>query len=198
MDNTARIPFRVALETLSQARRDTDLVVTNMGAARVWPLISQHPLDLHFNPSTMGGVVPLALGMAVAQPTRQVMALSGDGSLLMSLGSLVTVVASECKNLSVILLDNGRYDVTGGQETAASRVDVRYDEIARSAGFPSVAASANTDSLSATVEQLFQQPGPRFLWLRVTPADPEELKTSTERMPQQLDRIQRELRQGTG
>ena len=88
------MPVVAALQVLIAERKSDHIVVTNQGSARVWPKLNQHALDLHYNPSTMGGAVPLGLGFAIAQPQREVLIVSGDGSLLMSLGSLVTVVGS--------------------------------------------------------------------------------------------------------
>ena len=141
-----QISVRESLTVLARARQDRDLILTSMGSSRVWPLIENHRLDFHFNPSTMGGAIPLAVGVALAQPQRSVIVLSGDGSLLMSLGALVTVVSAGCTNLSIILMDNGIYDVTGGQKTAAGDTNVRFAELARSIGFETVAAYDNTAS----------------------------------------------------
>src|SRR5687768_14065706 len=88
------MPVVAALQALIDLRTDDGIVVTNQASARIWPKLERHSLDLHYNPSTMGGAVPLALGLALAQPARQVLAISGDGALLMSLGSLVTVVGT--------------------------------------------------------------------------------------------------------
>lgn len=192
--DTQRIPTRSALSTIAAARQDTDLVLTNQGSSRVWPLIASHPLDFHFNPSTMGGVIPLALGFALAQPQRRIIVLTGDGSLLMSPGSLVSVMAAGCRNLSVILLDNKIYDVTGGQHTAASHLDVRFDDMARSIGFPVVEACTDARIWQTLAAEFLQQQGPSFCWLKVDPALPEDMKTRQEPMPQQLQRIRRELK----
>ncbi len=189
----SRIPFRQSLTTLAGARRDSDIVVTNMGSSRVWPLIENHPLDFHFNPSTMGGGIPLAMGIALAQPQRHVITLSGDGSLLMSMGSLVSVIAAECNNLSIILMDNGVYDVTGGQKTAASDSNVNFDDLARSIGFQNVAAFCDSESWQAGATKFLESDGAGFCWLRVEPAEPDDMKTRQEPMPLQLDRIRREL-----
>ena len=117
------IPVVAALRVLADLCCDDQIVVTNQGSSRIWPKLRRRSLDFHYNPSTMSGAIPLALGLALAQPQREVLAISGDGSLLMSLGSLVTVVGSGVTNLTVVLLDNGIYEVTGGQETPAARVD---------------------------------------------------------------------------
>ena len=88
----------------------------------------------------------LALGMALAQPGREVIAFNGDGCMLMSLGCLVTIVASGVRNLTLILLENGVYEVTGGQQTAAAQVPVDFAGAARAAGFASVASFADLES----------------------------------------------------
>ena len=194
-DNTtcSPIPFRQSLATLANARRDEDIVITNMGSSRVWPLIEHHRLDFHFNPSTMGGAIPLAMGIALAQPKRTVIALSGDGSLLMSLGSLVSVVSARCTNLLIILMDNGVYDVTGGQKTAASDSNVRFDDIARSIGFKTVVAFQDSRSWHDQAVSFLQSGGPGFCWLKVEPARPEDMKTRQEPLRHQIDRVRREL-----
>ena len=66
---------------------------------------------------SMGLAVPIALGVALAQPRRKVFALEGDGSILMQLGSLSTVAARAPTNLCIVIMDNGAYQITGGQPT---------------------------------------------------------------------------------
>ena len=66
---------------------------------------------------SMGLAVPIALGVALAQPHRKVFALEGDGSILMQLGSLSTVAARRQRNLCIVIMDNGAYQITGGQKT---------------------------------------------------------------------------------
>ena len=82
---------------------------------------------------SMGLTAPIALGVALAQPQRRVFALEGDGSILMQLGSLATIAALRPRNLTIIVWDNGLYQITGSQPTAtAAAADVV--EIARGAG----------------------------------------------------------------
>ena len=71
---------------------------------------------------SMGLAFPIALGVALAQPKRRVFALEGDGSLLMQLGCLSTIATLAPKNLTMILMDNGIYQITGGQPTPAAAV----------------------------------------------------------------------------
>ena len=87
----------------------------------------------------MGQSTTLGLGMALAQPQRETLAFTGDGSLLMNLGVLVTIVASGVKNLTLIVIDNGVYEVTGGQKTTGSIARTDFAGLASAAGFESVA-----------------------------------------------------------
>lgn len=157
----ARIPIVDALQAVVDARQE-EIVVTTMASAREWPRLAEHPLDLHYIPSAMGHAPAFALGLALAQPDREVISFNGDGSLLMSLGSLVTIAASGAKNFTMILLDNGVYEVTGAQKTAATDSPVDFVAMAQAAGF---AQAARFDALAPWREaaaRLLSQPGPRF------------------------------------
>lgn len=165
----ARMTSRQALDVLAAHRTQRDLVITNQRSARVWPLISDHPLDLNYNPSAMGGAIPLGLGLALAQPARRVIVISGDGSLLMNLGCLVTVASSAPRNLLILLLDNKVYDVTGGQRVAASTQGTDYEGLARAAGFAEVYHSAQLESWQQAAKRQLDRSGPAFVWLEVQP-----------------------------
>ena len=168
------MPLVPALEVLRDRRRD-QIVVTTMGSAREWPRLSQHPLDFHYVPSAMGHAPMIALGLALAQPAREVIAFNGDGCMLMSLGCLVTIVASGAKNLTLVLLENGVYEVTGGQRTAAAHAEVDFASLARAAGFESVDSFATLDEWRAGVDRTMARPGPRFVLLRVARVEEYEL-----------------------
>ena len=99
---------------------------------------------------SMGLAIPIALGVAIAQPKRHVIALEGDGSLLMQLGCLSTVAQQAPKNLTIVVWDNGIYQITGGQKTAsASAADLVA--IARGSGIAKSAWAADEDEF----ERLF-------------------------------------------
>jgi thiamine pyrophosphate-dependent acetolactate synthase large subunit-like protein len=172
-----------ALLHLSARRGDNDVVVTNQSSARLWPRLSDHPLDFNYNPSTMSGAVPLGVGLALAQREREVIVLSGDGSLLMSLGCLVTAASSGATNLSILLLDNGMYEVTGGQRTAASRLDVDYVGLARSVGIASAVRFCEIEAWESGSEDFFASDGPRFAWLQVGPTPQEVLDENASLLP---------------
>src|SRR5919107_1916684 len=71
---------------------------------------------------SMGLACPIALGVAIAQPERGVIALEGDGSILMGLGCLATIAKVKPRNLTIIIMDNGLYQITGKQPTATAAV----------------------------------------------------------------------------
>src|SRR5262249_60816603 len=87
------------------------------------PQLSESPRDFGYSPSAMGHAPGLGLGIALAQPGRGVVVINGDGCTLMNLGSLVTL-ASQPTDVYLLILDNGLYEVTGGQPVAgAGRAD---------------------------------------------------------------------------
>jgi sulfopyruvate decarboxylase subunit beta len=125
-----------ALTAIRGARGNEDVVVTTMSSAKVWmDMGPTHPLDFVFVPSCMGHATSQALGIALAQPKRRVIVCNGDGSMLMSLGSLVTIAAESPPNLTVIIMDNGIYEVTGGQPVP-TRPD--FAALARASGIGNV------------------------------------------------------------
>jgi thiamine pyrophosphate-dependent acetolactate synthase large subunit-like protein len=191
-----RMPVTDALRVLPPLRPADGIVVSHMGAAREWIALSDHPLDLHYVPSAMGGGPPLALGLALAQPQREVWLLTGDGSLLMTLGALVTVIDSGAQNLTIVLVDNAAYEIIGGPKTPASRSRVDFAEIARGCGYTSVFHFDRFDDWKARAAGALHSSGPRFLWLEV------ELVRENHRLDppcpleEQLTRFRRAL--GTG
>jgi sulfopyruvate decarboxylase subunit beta len=166
-----RMPLTDALRVVSNLRRD-EIVVTTMGSAREWPKLVQHPLDFHYVPSAMGHAPMIGLGLALAQPAREVIAFNGDGCMLMSLGCLVTIVASGVKNLTLIVLDNGIYEVTGGQRTAAAVAGTDFPGLARAAGFSSVACFDDLGAWQQQAAATLALPGPRFICLAIEPVGP--------------------------
>lgn len=163
-----RMPLLAALEVLHDLRRD-EIVVTTMGSAREWPKLGEHPLDFQYLPSAMGHAPMLGLGLALAQPHREVIAFNGDGGMLMSLGCLVTVVASGAKNITVIVLDNGLYEVTGGQRTAGVAARCDFVGAAKASGFTTADRYDALDAWKQAAKELLGRPGPRFVQLCVEP-----------------------------
>src|SRR5215210_7355728 len=95
-----RMDLREAVAVVRSGRGDGDVVITSMGTAREWTAMGPlHPRDFVYVPSAMGHAASLGLGLALAQPKRRIIVMMGDGSLLMSLGSLATISAERPENL---------------------------------------------------------------------------------------------------
>lgn len=172
----ARMSLRDAVGAVHDARRDDEMVITAMGAAREWQALGPlHPLDLVHVPSSMGEAPPLGLGVALAQPGRRVIVLNGDGSTLMNLGSLVTITAERPANLTLVVLDNGVYEVTGAQPTPGSAPGRRGEDaldftaLARACGFEVIYRFADGDAWRRAVRRVIEEPGPTFVLLDVAP-----------------------------
>lgn len=167
-ERTARVemPFVEALRVIQDAR-DGEIVVTTMGSAREWPKLSSEALDFHYLPSAMGHAPMIGMGLALAQPERGVICFNGDGCMLMSLGCLVTIANAAPENLTLIVFDNGRYEVTGGQRTAATGGDVNYVSIAVGAGFPTAMHFNTLEDWQRECAAMLEMPGPRFVVLDV-------------------------------
>jgi thiamine pyrophosphate-dependent acetolactate synthase large subunit-like protein len=114
---------------------------------------------------SMGLAIPIALGVAVAQPHRKVIALEGDGSLLMQLGALGTVASVQPKNLVIIVWDNGTYQITGSQPTLTSS-SVDLVAVAQGAGMAQSAWASDESHFEALVDQALGHDGPRFICAR--------------------------------
>ena len=161
------IPLGAALAAVRGARRDDDVVVTTMSAAKVWMDSGPaHPLDLVFVPSCMGHATGYGLGIALAKPGRRVIVCNGDGSMLMNLGSLVTIAAAAPPNLTVIIMDNGVYEVTGGQP-----VPLRPDfaELARASGISQVHRFSEASDWAAAADGVLSAAGTTVVVLEIEP-----------------------------
>ena len=115
---------------------------------------------------SMGLAIPIAFGVALAQPRRHVIALEGDGSLLMQLGCLVTIAAQQPKNLTMVIMDNGLYQITGGQPTpAAGTAD--YVALARAAGLTKCAWTGDEEDFERLIDAALTDGGPTFIAARI-------------------------------
>lgn len=133
-------------------------------------MAGQRPQNFYMLGS-MGLAVPIALGVALAQPGRGVVALEGDGSLLMQLGCLATLGARQPANLVVIAMDNGCYQITGGQATAtATALGTDLVAVARAAGIASSHWANDEAGFEQLVERGLATPGPHFIAARIDTA----------------------------
>ncbi|MDF0496638.1 thiamine pyrophosphate-dependent enzyme [Bradyrhizobium yuanmingense] len=115
---------------------------------------------------SMGLAFPIALGVALAQPDRRVVALEGDGSLLMQLGALSTIAALKPKNLTMIVMDNGIYQITGAQPTPAANV-ADIVAIAIGSGLASSAWAADEEDFERLVDDAMAASEPSLIAVRI-------------------------------
>ena len=131
---------------------------------------------------SMGLAVPIALGVALAQPKRRAIALEGDGSLLMQLGSLGTIATLAPRNLVIIVMDNGSYQITGAQKTATSfKTDI--PAMARGAGLAQASWAADEADYEQLVARALAEDGP---WLIAARIDGEPGVGTTDRDPARI------------
>jgi thiamine pyrophosphate-dependent acetolactate synthase large subunit-like protein len=181
---------RQALEVLARRRGDR-IVVTTMTAVGLWPGLSDTPLDFAYMPSAMGQGVSLGLGLALAQPGRGVIVVNGDGSMLMSLGSLVTL-AQNPADVCVIILDNELYEVTGGQPTpGAGRID--FAGMAKAAGVSRVYAFDTLEGWQQGAEAALTGAGPVVVWLKVEGVLGQKTPRPPRPMAEQITRLREAL-----
>jgi thiamine pyrophosphate-dependent acetolactate synthase large subunit-like protein len=117
----------------------------------------------------MGGAVPVAMGLAIAQPQKRVLVVTGDGEMLMGLGSLTAAAAERLPNLAVCVLDNERYGETGQQQTVTGR-GTNLAAIAQGAGFATARLVATEADVAEGVRLCREAPGPVFVAFKVSDA----------------------------
>ncbi len=155
------------LEPLARLRSD-EVVVATMSVTRPWGRLSSHDLDFASADSAMGHAADLALGVALARPDRRVVCLNGDGSMLMTLGTLATIGDAHPANLTLFVVDNGAFEITGNQPVAgAGRVD--FAALARAAGFPSVFRFDDAEAYACSLPEVLAADGPTLVHVLVEP-----------------------------
>ena len=161
---------REVVTELLRERGDT-LVIGGLGAP-VWDITHAGDHDLNFPLwGAMGGAAMIGLGVALAQPKRRVLVLTGDGEMLMGLGALATIAVQQPRNLYIVVLDNERYGETGQQEThTAHGVDLAG--MARAAGFAHALGVRTQADVLRLKKRIYSGEGALFAQVKV---DPERL-----------------------
>ena len=146
------------------------LVVGGLGAPS-WDLTAagDHPLSFPLW-GAMGAAAMIGLGLALAQPERRVLVVTGDGEMLMGLGSLATIAVQQPANLAVVVLDNERYGETGMQAThTAGPTDLAA--VAVGAGIPVAGDIFDQAQLEAALPRIRGEVGPVFFNIKVRAED---------------------------
>lgn len=157
---------RPLVRSLLEGRPEQLLAIAGLGSA-AWDLaaVGDDPGDFHFI-GAMGQAAVFSLGLAMARPEKRVVLFTGDGEILMGLGSLATIANQAPPNLAVLVLDNEAYEETGRQPTAtAGRANL--EAIARACGIETTATLLEPIQIDAIRGLLFEGPGPVFVNAKV-------------------------------
>ena len=156
--------FELTKRLVGQLKRE-EAVVGGIGNANFDLWASRQRPQNFYMLGSMGLAIPIALGVAIAQPQRHVIALEGDGSLFMQLGCLATVAMRAPQNLTMVVWDNGVYQITGGQPTASATV-ADLVAIARGSGIANSAWAADEDDFDRLVAAALHNGGPSLIVVR--------------------------------
>ena len=146
--------------------RNEEAVVGGIGNTNFDLWAAGHRPQNFYMLGSMGMAFPIALGVALAQPKRRVFALEGDGSLLMQLGCLSTIAMLKPKNLCMIVMDNGLYQITGAQPTPGAAVS-DIVAIAIGSGLSESAWAADEDDFERLVDQSLSASAPTLIGVRI-------------------------------
>ncbi len=160
---------REVVKSLLRQRGDM-LVVAGLGAS-AWDITAAGDDALNFPLwGAMGGAVSLGLGLALAQPGRRVLVITGDGEMLMGLGSLATVAIKAPPNLAIVVLDNERYGETGMQTTHTSG-NTDLAAVALATGIPVCANVSDISVFESVRAQIHNEKGPLFFNIKIRVED---------------------------
>ncbi len=157
---------REVAKKVLEAGGDEFLLISGLGSSN-WDFTAAGDRDTFFPLwGAMGGAVPIGLGLAIAQPTRRVVVATGDGEMLMGVGSLATVAMQMPKNLAILVFDNERYGETGMQETATA-LRANLEKIAQGCGIVTTKTIRKKGELVSALPQIFDEDGPLFFVIKV-------------------------------
>ncbi|WP_243634454.1 thiamine pyrophosphate-dependent enzyme [Roseicella frigidaeris] len=165
---SGRLERRSVVRALLAERGDM-LAIGGLGAP-AWDITAagDGPLNLPLW-GGMGGAAMMGLGLALAQPSRRVLVITGDGEMLMGIGSLATIATKQPRNLSVVVLDNEHYGETGMQETATHH-GVDLAGMARAAGITDSRRVDRPDEVLALRDAIRGGAGPLFAQVKIDDA----------------------------
>lgn len=155
-------------------RHEDFLIIGGLGgAAKDAVAVTNEGANLYALAGAMGAASMMGLGLALAQPSRRVLVVTGDGELLMNVGSLATIGVVNPPNLSIICVDNGRYGETGYQQSHTAH-GVDLEMIARASGIRSTCTVRNAADVAVGVATVRDDSNASFVLLRVStsPAPP--------------------------
>jgi thiamine pyrophosphate-dependent acetolactate synthase large subunit-like protein len=157
-------------------RHEDFLIVTGLaGTAKDIAALTRDGAHAFTMAGAMGAACMMGLGLALARPEKRVLAITGDGELLMNLGALATIAVMNPANLSIVCVDNGHYGETGYQKSHTS-LGVDLEKIAIGAGIKVTRTIGRAEEIPDGARLLRAGNGTAFVLLRVKPTDPPGFK----------------------
>jgi thiamine pyrophosphate-dependent acetolactate synthase large subunit-like protein len=152
------------------------LIVTGLaGTSRDVAALTEDGAHTYTMAGAMGGACMIGLGLALARRDARVLVLTGDGELLMNIGSLATIAVMNPPNLSVVCVDNGHYGETGYQKSHTS-LGVDLEKIAAGSGMKRTLTIEKEGELAAGAKMIREGNSASFVLLRVKPTEPPKYK----------------------
>jgi thiamine pyrophosphate-dependent acetolactate synthase large subunit-like protein len=146
--------------------RTNELVVAGLGAP-CFDVMACGDTPLNFYTwGGMGGTAMIGLGLALAQPKRRVLVITGDGDMLMAMGSFATIGAKQPKNLAIVVMDNEHYGETGMQQTH-TQLGTEFAGVAKATGFRAAGTIYTEAQLKAWLPRILRERGPVFAGVKV-------------------------------
>ena len=152
------------MEALASAVQD-EIVITALGmTTHAWARLKPKPSNFHLSDS-MGQTIPLAVGVALAQPDVRVIAMEGDGGLVMNLGCLATVADLRLENFLIVVFENRVYEASGNQPLPGGSAD--FAGLARAAGIPHCANVDRLKDFPKLLDNALKRKATSFLSLKI-------------------------------
>jgi phosphonopyruvate decarboxylase len=153
-------------------RHEDFLIVTGLaGTARDIAALTDDAAHIYAMAGAMGAAAMMGFGLALAQPERRVLVVTGDGELLMNVGALATIAVANRPNLSIICVDNGHYGETGYQKSHTS-LGADLEKIAIGAGIKTTRTVTREDEIVEASRLIRETNGTAFVCLRVKATNP--------------------------
>jgi thiamine pyrophosphate-dependent acetolactate synthase large subunit-like protein len=166
---------REAIPTLIGRHEDFLIVSGLAGTSKDVAALTGDGAHIYTMAGAMGGACMIALGLALARPDRRVLAVTGDGELLMNVGALATIGVLNPPNLAIVCVDNGHYGETGYQKSHTS-LGVDLEKIAAGSGIKATRTIAAEADIADGARLLRAGNGTAFVLVRVKPTDPPAVK----------------------
>jgi len=166
---------RTAVPALVGRHEDFLIVAGLAGTARDMGALTEDGAHVFALAGVMGAACMMGLGLALARPDRRVLAITGDGELLMNIGALATIAIKNPPNLSIVCVDNGHYGETGYQKSHTS-LGVDLEKIAIGSGIKATRTIEQESEIADGSRFIREGNGTCFVLLRVAPTDPPSFK----------------------